>query len=765
MNRGRDRSSALSQRLRRGLVPALLLSVATATMLIASPAMAQLLPQGFFDRIPPAPGGQAAVEADMLSYDGVADIITATGNVAMRYSGYDITGDRLTYNQRTGDMTVSGRAVIRDPDGTVYIADEIVVTGEMKNATLRAMTLVNEDGSIITADHADHKSELETILTEATYSPCGLCIDSKGRRIGWQVKAAKMSRFKERGVVEMEQPRLELLGVPVAWLPWLSLPDPSQPRRTGFRLPRVDYSEERGAVLTVPYYLAINENSEVLLLPTLMSRQGFWMGAEWTQRLPGMGEFEVNASGLYQLDRSAFAGTVGDMDWRGAVQTTGKFTPLQNWTAGWSYTAFTDAAYLKDYKFTDYTDNGTLVNEAYATYLTGEQYLDVRVQDFLLLGSTVTEAQQAQQATTFPNARYESITELGNDMGRVEISSGLINVSRGADQVRSPGGVDHVLGLDGVKTHVDLQAAWQKQFIGPAGVLFTPYLGLRADAALYDGDSVHPLAPPDQTLLSGTPIAAMDVRWPLVAHAGLDSHLLEPIAQIVYRGSDTTSVGITNDNAQSFVLDDTNLFSYNRFSGSDRQETGLRANLGGRYQASLANGGWVEVLAGQNFHIAGLNALGVADHAQTGAVTGLGDAVSYAVLGAKGGIGPITGGSKLQIDTTDLKVARAAAAVAFAQNGWLLGADYVYVQAEPSIGVTSDTHEVIGRVGVPIDDYWRLTGSVGWDIARSNWIEARAGVVYDDGFLVYGLNTRATPTAFEANVLFKLKGPAGEFAF
>ncbi|MGV3651508.1 MAG: LPS-assembly protein LptD [Devosia sp.] len=749
----------MSQRSLTGLI-ALMLSVAAAATMTASPALAQLLPPGFFDRVPPAPGGQAAVEADMLSYDGVADIITASGNVAMRYSGYDLTGDRLVYNQRTGEMRLTGRAVVRDPQGTVYIGDEIVVAGEMKRATIRAMTLVNEDGSIITADNADHQSELETILTEATYSPCGLCIDTKGRRIGWEVKAAKMTRFKERGVVEMEQPSLELLGIPVAWLPWLSLPDPSQPRRTGFRLPGLDYSGTRGVELTVPYFLAINENAEVLLLPTLMSRQGFWMGAEWTQRVPGYGEFEVSGSGIYQLDPSAFSG-VGNTDWRGAIRSTGRFTPVKNWTAGWSYTAFTDAAYLGDY---DITDASSIVNEVYATHVSADHFADVRVQDFLQLGN-VTEAAQNQQASTLPNARYETITELGNDMGRLEVRSSLINVRREADQVTTRNGVRHVLGLEGEKTHLSVEAAWQKQFIAPAGVLVTPYLGLRADAAMYEGDSSEASAPADGSLLSATPIAAIDVRWPLIAHAGLDSHLFEPIAQLVYRGSDETAVGITNDNAQSFVLDDTNLFSYNRFSGSDRQETGLRANIGGRYQASFANGGWIELMAGQSFHLAGVNGLGIADHAQTGAATGLGDAASYAVLGAKGALGPISGGAKLQVDTGDLSVARAALAVAFAQDGWTLGADYVYLPAEAALGVLTDKHEVIGRLGIPLDDYWRLTGSVGWDIANSTWLEARAGAVYDDGFLVYGLNTKATPTAFEAGVVFKLKGPAGEFAF
>ena len=80
---------------------------------------------------------------------------------------------------------------------------------------------------------------------------------------------------------------------------------------------------------------------------------------------------------------------------------------------------------------------------------------------------------------------------------------------------------------------------------------------------------------------------------------------------------DTSLVGITNDDAQSFVFDDTNLFSYNRFSGYDRQETGLRANIGARYQANFADGGYLELVGGQSFQLAGANAFAAADPAGT----------------------------------------------------------------------------------------------------------------------------------------------------
>ena len=51
--------------------------------------------------------------------------------------------------------------------------------------------------------------------------------------------------------------------------------------------------------------------------------------------------------------------------------------------------------------------------------------------------------------------------------------------------------------------------------------------------AYYDGTSA--LLPGATTLWSATPIAAMDVRFPLAASDGSTVHLIEPIAQLAYR--------------------------------------------------------------------------------------------------------------------------------------------------------------------------------------------------------------------------------------
>lgn len=756
----RDRCFVSSLRsLAAGLAAACVMLAATAL-----PAAAQLLPEGFFDRVPTA-GGQAQIEADTLGYDGRLDVISAEGGVVMVYDGYTLAGDRLSYNQTTGELWFEGNVVIRDSAGTTYRMDRVHVTGGMKEAFIESLTLTTPDGGLVTARDVNYSRELVTILTDAHYSPCGLCIDSKGRRIGWKVNAGKMTYDRDAGLVYLDNPSLEILGIPVAWVPWLVLPDPSQPRKQGFRLPSWDYDEKYGARLDVPYFIPMGESADLILTPTLMSRQGFLLAAEWEQRFD-YGEMNVKGSGLYQLDPSAYAGTVGDTAWRGAIQTTGRFTPFPDWKAGWSYTAFTDAAYLRDYKLQS-SDN--VVNEVYATYLTSDTYLDVRLQQFNLLGN-YTPLDQERHARAIPNIEGAHYRDLG-DMGQLAFEAELLGVQRGRDHTNSFNGVPYVFAYEENKVHATVEASWQNQYILPAGVVATPYLGLRGDAAWYDGSSA--LKPGEVTLLEATPVAAMDIRWPLISVNGSDSHLFEPIAQVVYRGSNTTLVGITNDDAQSFVFDDTNLFSYNRFSGTDRQETGLRANIGGRYLANFGDGSWLQLIAGQSYHLAGVNALGIADPTLTGMSTGLGTTASYIVLGAQGSMfSGIKFGAKAQLDPASFSIMRASAAAQLTNDDRKLGVEYTFIPADPAIGTVIDQHEVTATASSPLPiDYWYADAGISWDLASNTWLQLSGGLTYDDEYFVAGLfgaingPTHSSPNATSIGMKFKLRGPTGEFSF
>jgi LPS-assembly protein len=730
-------------------------------LLAASPLQAALLPEGFFDRVPEPGTGRAAIEADYLSQDAQG-VITASGQVDMVYKGYYATADRLIYNQRTNDVELIGNVVIRDPGGVEYSSDHIVVTGNFKKAILQSMVMVTAAGAMVTSSETDHDEDDVTLLEEGTYSPCGTCIDSKGRRIGWRVRTERMIYDQDNELIDLHQPILEVLGYPVAWLPWVRLPDPSNPRAKGFRLPSYAYSKKIGLKLTFPYFYPVSKDIDLTLEPSLMSTQGGLLSGTLDHRLNGLGDYSITASGLYQLDRSAFAGGIGDADWRGAVQTSARFTPTDEWTVGGAYSILSDRAYLRDYLL---ATRGSSVNQVYAEYLTFDTYGDIRVQEYVVLGSA-TQADQDKQALAMPRGQIDHAIDLGSENGQVRISGNILHAQRADDHTSSANGVSFVHGYEGTKTHGSVEAGWTKQWTTAAGVILTPYAGLRADFARYDGASA--LNPTASELYNLTPIAALDVRYPFVSFDRGSTHIIEPIAQIVYRGSDKTAVGITNDNAQSFVFDDTNLFSFNKFSGSDRQETGLRANIGGHYLANFEDGSYLDFIAGQSYHLAGVNAFGIADAAQTGTSTGLGNSASYIAAGINGAMNEhVNFGGKVQIDPANAKVVRTALYSKFRYEGWELGLDYAYAAADPALGATVVQQDVGGSVRIPLHEYWYLGASVGYNITKSKLLSRSATLTYDDGyFAITGLYSASGADAFNPSsqsykITFKLKGPDG----
>ena len=123
-----------------------------AALMAVSPALAQSPPFGAV----PDNGGQAQVEADMLTYDPDSDLISADGRAVMIHQGYRLSADRLTYNRGNGTMTAEGNVELLDPAGNRYTMNNIEVTGGLKQAFVRSLTLYGADGSLVMADNVNY---------------------------------------------------------------------------------------------------------------------------------------------------------------------------------------------------------------------------------------------------------------------------------------------------------------------------------------------------------------------------------------------------------------------------------------------------------------------------------------------------------------------------------------------------------------------------------------------------------------------------------
>ena len=130
---------------------------------------------------------------------------------------------------------------------------------------------------------------------------------------------------------------------------------------------------------------------------------------------------------------------------------------------------------------------------------------------------------------------------------------------------------------------------------------------LHGDAAAYDATDMN--AVPNWSPVNNVdtaralPQVAVDFRWPFSRDSGLwGTQLIEPIAQLVVAPQTGNSQlrTIPNEDSLDFEFTDANLFGFNRFTGIDRLDGGVRANVA-LHGAWYLGGTTFDGLVGQSY--------------------------------------------------------------------------------------------------------------------------------------------------------------------
>ncbi len=247
-----------------------------------------------------------------------------------------------------------------------------------------------------------------------------------------------------------------------------------------------------------------------------------------------------------------------------------------------------------------------------------------------------------------------------------------------------------------------------------------------AATSISSNDYLDPQAPfggSDSTSVArGLAAAGVTVAYPWAANTRQGTHVIEPIGQIIARQAYIDQDNLPNEDAQSLVFDDTNLFELTKFSGYDRIETGTRANVGLQYTFQSNDGGYARILAGESFHLAGLNPYRDPGVDTSGQPTftpfsGLQNDRSDYVLGAY--VAPwsflqLISQSRFDQDSLDIRRQDAGGQVTIGPFG--MSAVYAYLNTDPTNGIYTAQEDVYGSFNLRLTDRWSVSAAMRYDI-------------------------------------------------
>jgi LPS-assembly protein len=762
---------------RAGILALLIAGLAGLTHLIASSASAQTQPAAA-QPTQAKPQDKLVIDADELVYDKDKNTVTASGSVQLFYQGRVLQADRVIYERATKRVYAEGHAKMTDEHGDVVYGSRFELSDDFRDGFIDSVQVLTTDKTRFTSPRVERSNGDITVLQNGAYTACEPCKDHPERPPFWQVRATKIIENQETHTIYYENAQLMFWGFPVFWMPYFSSPDATVNKQTGLLAPSIVSGADLGYGMSMPYFINLAPNYDLTLIPTYLSKQGFLGEIDWRQRLSN-GAYNIRATGIDEQQPGAFPDYpygAGDQRLRGSIESSGNFFLNDMWQFGWNGTWLSDKFFLNDYRLQGINfDNfyfQDVVSSAYLRGQSAQSFFDLSAYHFE--GTTANDDNRTLPVAVAPVLDFNRVIDVPADRtygigGELTIDTNVASIDQTNAAFQSTGlqtfdnafhlynvcetqvgntlvntyvpGKCMLRGIAGDYTRATGQLSWQRSYIDPIGEVWKPFLFGRLDgeatelnetgsityasaigvstvanssqAAFFSGSSQGAFA----RYMAG---AGLEYRFPFVSTSSWGTQTITPIAQFIARPSEVIPRIQPDEDSQSLVFDETNLFAWDKFSGYDRVEGGTRLNYGLQYTADFANGGHANFIGGESIQVAGQNSYTLYDPANVGLESGLDKKFSNFVFGEtlQPTSNPITLMSKQQFDSSTLQLERFDGIVKANYAGVTGSVDYALYAAQPALGLEYPREGLTGNVGYKFLDRWSVDGSLVVDMSR-----------------------------------------------
>jgi LPS-assembly protein len=516
--------------------------------------------------------------ADSVEYQQEKSLVLAKGHVEAWQNGHVLRADEVTFNRQTGVATARGHVTLIEPSGQVLFADAAELNQGMREGVLTALRARLAQNGKLAANGARRTEGVLNSMSKVVYSTCNLCKKHPERAPLWQIRASNATEDAEHKRIEYSDAEMQMFGIPVAYFPYFWTAEPSSKRASGLLAPSLGVSSHIGGFFAEPYYLVLDDQSDLTLTPMLTTKTYPQIDAEYRRRF-NFGYIDLNGSAGY-FEHSP----------QGTIFSRGEFNLDETWRAGFNINRASSSDYVNDFHLGHVlgSDPSILTSNIYAEGFGEGAYSRIGTRWYQGLTDTITNSKLPVVLPAYEYSYFGQPDGLG---GTLSLDTRLFNVERS----------------DGTNTRrASLVMEWARPFTGLLGDLWT--VRLHGDAAGYNAGQFNQQpnfgAVPHISDARGFPEAALDFRWPFARNSGVwGTQVIEPIAEIVVGPvqGDSQLNRYPNEDSLDLQFSDANLFGFNRFGGLDRLQGGSRLNVA-MHSAWYLGGTALDGLVGQSYN-------------------------------------------------------------------------------------------------------------------------------------------------------------------
>jgi LPS-assembly protein len=543
-------------------------------LLAASPGLAQfsVTSQKKDDKSAPI-----VFQADEVENDDQLALTVAKGHVEISQGGEVLLADTVSYNQRTDTITASGHVSLLEPTGEVTFADFMELRDSMNNVFAQNVRRLLADRSRLAANAGRRINGNHFELRRGVYSPCDLCKNDPSAPPAWQLKAREITDDKELKLIEFRDAVIEVDGWPVLYTPYISEPDPSVKRASGFLAPTFGNSSTVGFHVAIPYYFVLGPDNDLTLAPRFTSQAGELLAGEYRQRF-GNGMLDAIGSINYS-NVGAGSNTDTGSQWRGHVNASGVWDLDDTYRTGFSLQRVSDQTYLLRFGFGTPLLNA-MITRAYFEGFEPNAAMDVNAYLFEPMQPGLGDSTQPIVLPVINRTWQSQPDALG---GVWKVNANLLDIVREV----------------GTQTRrLSLGTEWDDTFRDGIGGQYKFSASVRGDG--YSVSNLSNLsnpdlpsaffpvngAPPTQRIpynfLEGRAFPQLGLTWdyPLAHRGEAVTAIVDPTVGVYAGPSSGNSRRIPDEDSLGFEYRDSDLFRPDRLAGYDLLDTGQRVDYG-----------------------------------------------------------------------------------------------------------------------------------------------------------------------------------------
>ena len=207
---------------------------------------------------------ETQISADTITVKA-GEILQAEGNVVVTYGNNSIKAEALIFDQKKNKLRFKEIKEFYDGKSIRLSADELELGKDFSEGLILAANLLLDETIKIQAEEVRFKGgDISSAKGISRVTSCEIC---ENKEPNWHLTASSAVRDVVNSNIIYRNVTVRVKGFPLAYIPYLRMPDPSVSRAMGFLVPEAALTSNLATGIKLPYFIPFGLSRDLLVTP------------------------------------------------------------------------------------------------------------------------------------------------------------------------------------------------------------------------------------------------------------------------------------------------------------------------------------------------------------------------------------------------------------------------------------------------------------------------------------------------------------------